>query len=156
MKKTILKVTVVLALSFTYSCGNQAKEKKDLEKIEKIEVVEESHEGKNTNLVLDDGKFWSANTETTTGVESMINLMSSFIEKDNVDAYSKLTESLKLEFAMIFQKCTMTGEAHNQLHNFLVPVKDLFVTLSSSDLKECQDSFGKLNIQLKKYKNFFQ
>jgi len=86
----------------------------------------------------------------------MINIVSLFSEKDNAKAYGKLTEELKSEFTMIFQKCTMTGEAHNQLHNFLVPIKNIFETLPSSDLKECQESYAKLNTHLKEYKKYFK
>ena len=35
----------------------------------------------------------------------------------------KLSESLEQEFTIILQKCTMTGVAHEQLHNFLLPFR---------------------------------
>ncbi|PHS66775.1 MAG: hypothetical protein COB12_06115 [Flavobacterium sp.] len=82
--------------------------------------------------------------------------MDSSNDKDNIEAYSKLLEELKFEFSLIFQKCNMTGEAHNQLHNFLVPVKNIFKSLSSSELVKCQDSYDKLNTHLKEYKKYFK
>ena len=156
MIKTAIKVLIVSTLTLLYSCGNQTKEKHNHKKTEKVEKTNEQHHSKDSSLVLDNGKLWIANQETTTGVNNMIVLMNSFTDKDNVNAYNKLTENLKLEFTMIFEKCNMTGEAHNQLHHFLVPIKDLFVELSSNDLNKCKESYSKLKKHLAVYKNYFE
>ena len=157
MKKIILKATtMVLFMGFTYSCKNTTKEKHNQKETEKAEKTDEHHHSKSHSLILDNGKLWIANPETTTGIENMINIMNFFSEKENVKAYEKLTKNLQSEVSMIFQKCTMTGESHNQLHNFLVPIKDLFETLSSTDLKQCQESFDQLNNHLKEYKKYFK
>ena len=60
------------------------------------------HNLESTNIQLDNGKRWIANPETKTGIENMISIISSFEEKDNVDGFGPLTESLKSEFSMIF------------------------------------------------------
>ncbi len=109
-----------------------------------------------TNIQLDNGKRWIANPETKIGIENMISIMSSFEEKDNVDAFGPLTISLKSEFSMIFKKCTMTGEAHNQLHNFLLPIKGLLETLPSNNLHLSQERYNKLNNDLKEFKKYFK
>ncbi len=155
MKKTAIKILILTTVILLYSCGNQTKENQKPSKTEKIEKTEE-HNDTGTGLNLDNGKLWTANQETTTGVNNMIELMNSFTDKDNVDSYGKLTENLKLEITIIFEKCTMKGEAHNQLHNFLVPIKDLFEGLSSNDLNRCKESYSKLNNHLAVYKNYFE
>ena len=152
MKKLTLKIVLIAAVIVMYSCGNKSKETKETPNVE----VVESHEGTGNELSLDGEQLWKANQETTVGVQNMIGLMKNFNEKENVDAYVKLTESLKQEFAMIFEKCTMKGEAHNQLHNFLIPIKDLFGALSSKDLNKCKESFNKLNKHLIVYKSYFE
>jgi hypothetical protein len=96
-----------------------------------------------------------ANKETTTRVNNMIGLMRVFSEKEEVAAYGQLTKDLKAEFSMIFKKCTMTGESHNQLHHFLVPIKELFKNLSSSKLSTCKESYAKLQTHLNGYKTYF-
>ena len=155
MKKTVVKLLIVSTIILLNSCGNQTKENHENSKTEKVEKTEEFIHTE-SGLSLDNGKLWKANQETTTGVNNMIELMNSFTNKDNVDAYGKLTENLKSEFTMIFEKCTMKGEAHNQLHNFLVPIKDLFEGLASNDLNKCKESYGKLNKHLSVYKNYFE
>ena len=155
MKESVFKIMLFATVVLIYSCGNKSKETSNTPKTPNVEAVE-SHEGTGIELSLDEGKLWKANQETTVGVQNMIGLMKNFNEKDNVDAYVKLTENLKQEFAMIFEKCTMKGEAHNQLHNFLIPIKDLFGALSSKDLNKCKESFNKLNKHLVVYKSYFE
>lgn len=155
MKKTVIKILIVSTITLFYSCSNQTKEnRKHLEK----ENTQEKEESNNTKskLLLDNGKRWTANQETTIGVNNMIELMNAFSDKKNTEAYDKLTKNLKLEFTTIFEKCSMKGEAHNQLHNFLVPIKDLFEELSSNDLNKCKESFDKLKNHLAVYKNYFK
>ena len=161
MNKTIGKVAVISALFFTYSCGDATKENTPVEhdtheEHAEKEAAPEAHHHEEGGLTLDDGKLWTANPETTTGVNNMINTMSTFTEKTDVAAFGKLTNTLKSEFTMIFEKCTMTGEAHNQLHNFLVPINELFESLGSSDIKQCQDSYTQLSQHLGTYKKFFK
>jgi hypothetical protein len=145
MKNTILKVTLVLAITMSYSCGKEAKQKTD-----------ELHLSEQNAIELNDGKRWLANSETTEGIKNMVKIMNTFSEKEDIKAHATLTERLKSEFSMVFEKCTMKGEAHNQLHNFLIPINDLFTPLASSDLKKCQDSYEKLNRHLKVYQTYFK
>ena len=156
MKKITLSIILVLALSIAYSCKRQNKEIQSASPTTENKEIEEEHHSEDHSLVLNNGERWIANPETTLGVEKMQQTMNSFTEKDNVEAYKKLTENLELDFKMIFQKCTMTGAAHDQLHNFLIPIKDLLKTLPSSDLKECQESFDQINKHLLIYKTYFK
>ena len=145
MKNTILKLTLVLVIAFSSSCKKEAKKKTD-----------ELHLHEQNGIEVNDGKRWLANSETTEGVANMQKIMNTFNEKEDLKAYATLTKSLKSEFSMVFEKCTMKGESHNQLHNFLIPINDLFEPLASSDLKECQESYDKLNKHLKVYQTYFK
>ncbi len=107
-------------------------------------------------VVLDNGNKWAANPETTTGINNMINMVEAFASSDDSQAYKKLESTLSDEFTMIFKNCTMQGEAHNQLHNYLLPIKDLFDGLKSKELKTQQDSFEKLKNHLNLYATFFK
>lgn len=153
--KLTLKITLIVTIILFYSCVNKKKENVETKDVLKTKEVE-NHEGTGVVLSLNDGELWKANKETTIGVQNMISLMNDFKETNNIESYLKLTENLKEEFTMIFQKCTMKGEAHNQLHNFLIPINELFDGLSSKDLTTCKESFIKMNTQLSIYKNFFE
>ncbi|MFT5915708.1 MAG: hypothetical protein ACJAWV_001321 [Flammeovirgaceae bacterium] len=140
-------------ISATISC--ESDKKKTQEDIKKVETKEIStHEEE--QVKLNNGERWLANAETTEGINNMIELMNSFTEKENVESYKVLVDSLNSEFNMIFKKCTMKGEAHNQLHNYLVPMKLKFTKMPSADLNECKTSFEDLNKHLAVYEEYFQ
>lgn len=141
-KRNVLLVS--LTLLFFLSCNSNKKEAIDVSSI-KIEGVS-----------LDNEKLWQANLETTEGIKKMQNIMRSFSEKENVMAYALLKGELESEFTNIFQKCTMKGEAHNQLHNYLKPMIDIFEGLESSNLKICKTSFKTMENHLAGYTNYFE
>lgn len=148
--KTFLIVTTTILL---ISCGSKAENKEEHSKTEKVE--EHDHESENI-LSLNNGSLWSANAETTTGISNMIKLMNSFSDKESIDAYATLKNNLEAEFNLILKKCTMKGESHNQLHNFLVPMQEIFEGIGSSDLEICKTNFDKLNKHLTEYTNYFK
>jgi len=151
-----MKYLFLFTLIVFVSC-KQNEEKKPAPVIEEQEVsMEESHEGIEAVITLNNGKLWLANPETTQGINKMKKRMSTFSEKENVEAYALLKEELEADFTELFQKCTMKGEAHNQLHNYLFPFIDLFDGLASSELVTCKKNFNELSAHLNTYPNYFE
>lgn len=107
-------------------------------------------------VVLDNGNKWTANAETTQGINQMIMLMDNFEAKEDSKAYTTLAEKLSGEFDLIFKNCTMQGEAHVQLHNYLLPMKDMFATLKSKELDQQKAGFDSLKSYLLTYPDYFQ
>ena len=71
-------------------------------------------------VTLDNGQRWKANPETITGIANMVGILAAY---DPADRDPKaLKAALEEEFGLIFERCTMTGEAHEQLHNYLLPI----------------------------------
>ena len=109
------------------------------------------HEGQAGAVQLNNGQPWAANTETTHGVNAMLTLVKSY-DPTNGDG-AVLKKELTAEFNEIFAKCTMTGKAHEQLHNYLTPVHGMLDKLgtkpSAADLSE-------LSAYLKTYGNYFK
>ncbi len=155
MKRTSITTALIVTIGFAFSCNNPKNEIQAPEQIEKVAHTD-SHQHTESGISLDDGKRWIANPETTKGIHNMRLKMRSFSQKQDLAAYAVLNKKLQAEFTMVFQKCTMTGEAHNQLHNFLIPINTLFETLSSDDLKQCQDTFEELNRHLATYDRYFK
>lgn len=75
-------------------------------------------------LQLNNGEKWPANPETTTGISRMLDLIS-----DSKINHTEMGESLNIEMKIIFNKCTMKGEAHDQLHLYLIPLVKMFRNL---------------------------
>lgn len=140
-----LKIIVVIILTsiVTISCKN----KKDTPK---------ENQKKEISVALDNGNKWKANIETTDGIKKMQQILNSFSDKDSVEAYKTLNEKLEVEFTNIFTLCTMKGESHNQLHNYLKPMLPLFDGLNSSELKVCKQNYASLKEHLNEYSNYFE
>jgi hypothetical protein len=153
MKKVIQLILIISIVSTAVSCNQKTTKKQ--EKQQPKEEVTKTHE-KSSALQLNNGLLWRANSETTTGINNMIGTMNAFSDKENINAYAALKKQLEIEFNTIITECTMEGESHNQLHNFLVPMKSLFDGLSSSNLTVCKKSFNTLNKHLLEYSNYFE
>lgn len=141
MKKRIVLVGLVL-LSLT-AC---LKEKKTTEKEEATtEVTTET-----SNVTLDNGKLWIANPETTEGIHNLQKIISDHKQEATG---AVLKEALENEFQMIFEKCTMEGEAHEQLHNYLLPLK---MKLNKLDGTNDAEVLKDIENYLKEYPKYFK
>ncbi len=145
MKKSTHFLAVVIVFIFAISCKNTTEKKQVKEQPQQTE-----------ELQLNNGKLWEANAETSEGINAMLELMANFSDDENPEAYATLKQNLETQFKTIIQKCTMTGEAHDQLHVFIVPMKDLFNGLTSSDSVNSKEYFNRLDAHLKTYKNYFE
>ncbi|MBL4669126.1 MAG: heme-binding domain-containing protein [Flavobacteriales bacterium] len=79
-------------------------------------------------LQLNNGEKWITNTETNVGIKNFI----AIINNQNLD-FSNKGENLNTEMKRIFAECTMQGEAHNQLHLYLLPMVKMFRELKESE-----------------------
>jgi outer membrane lipopolysaccharide assembly protein LptE/RlpB len=142
MKKRIVLTGLVL-LSLT-AC---LKEKKTTEKEGETttEVTAET-----PKVTLDNGKLWIANPETTEGIHNLQKIIS---ERGKEATGSVIKEALENEFQMIFEKCTMEGEAHEQLHNYLLPLK---MKLNKLDGTNDAEVLKDIENYLKEYPKYFK
>ncbi len=153
--KFLLPVTLLVLVA----CNNQdSKKEENHDQHQKAEVKNEQKDNKDEHeetpgkVQLDNGNKWKANAETITGISNMASLVQNGIA-GKMEAV-KLNDSLQVEFKTIFDKCTMTGESHNQLHNYLIPIKGQLEKLEAGNndaeiLKEMQE-------YLLTFKNYFE
>jgi hypothetical protein len=107
-------------------------------------------------LDLNEGKKWKANPETTEGIHNMI----AIIEDDkssSIEDYSILAEELGEEKTNIFKQCTMKGEAHENLHAYLIPLIHLIGDLSEdSTPDEAAKTVSEIKAHTKAYDFYFE
>ncbi|MFZ3274244.1 MAG: hypothetical protein WA143_08210 [Lutibacter sp.] len=153
MKKANFLILVIMATILVVSCNNEKNKKQEIAK--PVQTEEETHESEGV-LKLNNGDLWIANAETTEGIEQMKQLIANFNDTENMEAYAELKTKLEAEFGTIISKCTMTGEAHDQLHNYLLPMKPLFKDLAAEDLATRKAALEKLNKHLSEYSAYFK
>lgn len=145
--KIAFQFVIILFVIGLHSCQQKDNQKGTVEKTE----VEQEDDFQFATVSLDEGQLWEANAETTQGIKNMQQLIADYsTENGNTE---ELITNLQAEFVMIFKKCTMTGEAHEQLHNYLIPLKFKIENFSEGKIDKNSDDIEKY---LKDYFNYFQ
>ncbi|MFK5854876.1 MAG: hypothetical protein QM503_02020 [Bacteroidota bacterium] len=141
-------LTIIVALFFITSCCNHEPKQEEKEAL--------VHESEGNAVTTDNGEKWKANFATTKGIRNMTGLVNEVKKDYKLSNYRELGANLQKEFQHIFQRCDMTGEAHNQLHNYLHPMTGWFKELKEGDLNECKTATKELEDHLKKYDTYFK
>ncbi len=157
MKKQIIIVFLMLTVM---ACKNAEKKPENHAKQTANEAVKKTedkeHDFQNLDLItLNNGKKWTANPETTQGIATMQEILNDFQADSDLIAYEQLKTRLENQFTLIFQRCTMKGEAHEQLHNYLKPMIEWFDGLVVLQNDERIKNLNMLKKHLLSYKNYF-
>jgi hypothetical protein len=157
MKKSLLFFLVNMIIVFVACKGPAENEMKDAAVSADKRNIYTADDGHTTgiNVNLNNGAKWEANVETTQGMGAMLGMVGDMPGNPTLEDYRALHEKLLTSFQSILQKCTMTGEAHNQLHNYLIPLKEKIEKLKEGDLETCKRVVPDIKDYLLKYSHFF-
>lgn len=107
-------------------------------------------------LVLNNGQKWEANKETMDGVKK-IQVVIKNRPKQSLEDFDKLGKELTKIENYIVRKCTMKGEAHENLHLWLNPLMKKTEKLNESEgIAQAQEIVRELEIHLKEYYRYFE
>lgn len=85
-------------------------------------------------LSLNEGEKWKANSETIEGIEAMLNTLNN----DEIQSASELKKELMKSMGYIFKQCNMKGEAHEQLHHYILPLRNYVDELDEKELTKTE------------------
>ena len=105
------------------------------------------------NLIKDNGKRWKANPETTRAISNMLNQTEALPSNPSEEEFSALQESLQFEYKELVRQCTMTGPAHDQLHNYILPLRE---KIDELDDEPSEESITELLRYLNAYFEYFE
>ncbi len=98
---------------------------------------------------------WKANPETTEGVHTMQSIVTR--AKANALTKTEASSELRMAFQEIFTRCTMTGDAHEALHGFLLPTGVLLDELdAASSAEQTNAALARLEAKLATYGDTFE
>jgi len=118
--------------------------------------AEHTETGDPDELRLDNGHKWAANKETTDGVKKIQVVMEHNPQK-SIEDFHKLGRELTEIERYIVRKCTMKGEAHENLHLWLNPLMKKTEKLNESEnLAQAKKIAWELEIHLKAYFRYFE
>lgn len=115
----------------------------------------DTHVSTDQQLQLNDGERWEADASTKAGIEQMQGLIANY-EDGTISEVAALLRQLKAAFSDIFAQCSMKGPAHDQLHNYLFPMNDLFAQLEDCEGATCTATVEQLKKHLDRFSTYFQ
>ena len=86
-------------------------------------------------LKLNNGKKWEINAEMTPHIEKGMEILSDYVDNGGTD-YHALADQLEKQNWQLIKSCTMEGESHDQLHNWLHPHMALLDELEDAETEE--------------------
>lgn len=120
------------------------------------DTMQQEEQHLSTSIQLNDGEKWKANDETIEGIKIMQNLIDKFPSNPTPEDYRLLKTNFEDNLKVIFDKCTMTGEAHEQLHNFLLPLINMTEFLGSKDIEICKTTFVEITQHIAGFDTYFE
>lgn len=153
MNKLIL--TFAVGSLLLYSCGNSTNEKSN----NQTEVAEQNnhhHDDESEAIELNNGEKWKVDANMITHIRNMENDINHFANVEQKD-FKSLAEKLQTNIDLLTSNCTMTGQAHDELHKWLLPYKNLVDELSVAEDKiEAEKQFQNIQSSFKTFNHYFQ
>jgi hypothetical protein len=131
-----LKITtIVLSTFFLFSCN----EKTNTEPTAEAETeIHEEHGHDHSNEIsiqLNEGQKWKVDDNMMVHIQNMEKDVASF-DNSKPENYQVLADNLKENLDLLTSNCTMKGQAHDELHKWLLPYLDLVDEFSEAKSTE--------------------
>lgn len=144
--KFIYALLFVISFNFI-ACNNSGNKQKEIttEASDNNETSEEQTIQNNETINLNNGDKWKVVDDMLVYIRNVERLVNSF-EGNDKDEYDVLAQAIDKNIIDLTSNCTMEGQAHDELHKWLVPVIELSDELLVAEDIETQK---KIYIQLK-------
>ncbi len=154
MKPVLTVIGLLIAVTLLASCGDYNSESESGETDTHTSHAADTPDDGLAGLELNDGHKWQMDEHTTSIFAKMI---ASFPTADlsplEGEGLKKAGETLNVHIGELIQGCTMTGDAHNQLHVYLSAYIPAVTALSESGRTE---DARKVKHLLEKYGEYFE
>lgn len=121
--KTTLISSIIAASLLLYTCNMPSTENSKQETETGLTQDEHDHEHESEAIALDNGKKWKVDENMMAHIRNMENDVNTFDTKKA--EYAALATKLSNNLDLLTSNCTMTGQAHDELHKWLLPFIDL-------------------------------
>lgn len=137
-----------------FSCTETTSKMNETENLVDTEKVHKHNENK--DLHLNDGQKWKVDKDMMSYIAYMKSDINNF-EGSSAEDFQTLSTDLLINIDLLTANCTMKGEAHDQLHLWLVPYIEQvnkFVVLES--LEDSKIAIVELKETFKVFDQFFE
>jgi hypothetical protein len=143
---------IISSIILIIACNNQT-EKKEVKEVPIAAIIK--HIDSN-EIVLNNGEKWKVDDKMLVHIRNMENDINSFENTSNTD-YKELAKNLQSNLDLLTSNCTMKGQAHDELHKWLLPYIDMVNEFSETKNKqELQEQFKKIQSSFLTFNQNFQ
>lgn len=141
---------------FLFSSCNNANEG-NTEKVESISQEETAHQhGDDETLRLNNGKKWVVVKEMLVYIDYMKSDINKF-EGTTVEDYKNLATDLLINVDLLTANCTMKGDAHDQLHLWLLPFIDYVNEFAAAEnIEDSKTALHEVKTSFELYEQYFE
>ncbi len=142
----------ILAIAIISSCKYQTGN--DQDKAETTSAQHDEHDSGSSELQLNNGAKWKADSSTLQHVQDLKNIVGNYKqsgEKDIPVLANRLQESLN----GLINDCKMSGPDHEALHHWLEPLLDKVKDLKNASGDKGQDMVKGISDQLELFQKYF-
>lgn len=141
------------------ACQSNNKETKTTAISEEVQQVEENSLSAtaNASLYLNQGEAWEINEEMKPFLQKAEKILNTF--KNNIEDtdYESLSLVLTEQNNLLIKSCTMDGEAHDVLHEWLVPHLEWTTALENAkSQEEAEKIIKELDYSFEDFHTFFK
>ena len=150
-----LTITLFLTSLLIFSCNEESTVIDNTEKNQKAES-HDGHHHDEQEIVLNNGEKWTVNEDMMIHVQNMQRDINSFDPKSEND-YEVLAKNIDKNIDLLTSSCTMKGQAHDELHKWLVPYIKLSEKFSESDSEqEFTENLEKIKTSFITFNTYFK
>jgi len=156
--KKIKLIIITVAGSTLFSCGNTKQEQAEIADSTKTIAVQDSdnHEHIDEPLKLNGNEKWIISNQMKPYLTESEKILKTYLSEKNTD-YKTLAKQLDKQRESLVSSCNMEGEAHDELHKWLVPYMELIDDLTSAETTEqAQFIVSEMNKSFQTFNTYFQ
>ena len=114
------------------------------------------HKHDDSSIVLDNGEKWTIISSMDVYLQEMEDLVSNF-KGESLEDHQNLAKELKENISLLTSNCTMKGQAHDELHRWLLPYIELVDNYSKANSKQAAAKhFTKVKNSFENYNKYFK
>lgn len=143
-------IAIFLMSLFIFGCNNTV-----IDNTYKSTDKEEHHHNDGP-IVLDNGEKWKVDDNMMIHIQNMEIEINSF-DSQNENDYNNLAKSIDNHLDLLTGNCTMKGQAHDEMHKWLLPFLDLSEEFSASQtIEEFTTNFEKIKTSFITFNTYFK
>lgn len=142
---------ILIAALFAGACNN-ASNQNAVQKDSADQHENHSHDADEA-IQLNNGKKWKVDDAMLVHIRNVEKIVTDTTGPVN---YVAAGDSIAQHLELLTSSCTMTGQAHDELHKWLLPFLDLSEELSEQDGREADSTLNEMKTAFSVFNTYFE